>query len=48
MIEKECKHIYAFDYFKRLTNGDLYIGTRDEILDWIIEVSFTTFNHIIE
>lgn len=38
MIEKECEHMPAVDYLERLTNGDLDIGARDEILDWIAKV----------
>ncbi|CAN4121088.1 unnamed protein product [Withania somnifera] len=38
MIEKECEHMPAADYFQRLTNGDLDIGARDEILQWIVKV----------
>ncbi|XP_049349703.1 cyclin-D4-2-like isoform X2 [Solanum verrucosum] len=38
MIEKECEHMPAVDYLERLRNGDLDIGARDEILDWIAKV----------
>ncbi|XP_016455513.1 cyclin-D2-1 [Nicotiana tabacum] len=38
MIEKESEHMPAVDYFDRLRNGDLDIGARDEILDWIAKV----------
>ncbi|XP_019260897.1 PREDICTED: cyclin-D2-1-like isoform X2 [Nicotiana attenuata] len=38
MIEKECEHMPAVDYLDRLRNGDLDIGARDEILDWIAKV----------
>lgn len=40
MIEKECEHMPAVDYLERLRNGDLDIGARDEILDWIAKVWF--------
>ncbi|CAN4092373.1 unnamed protein product [Withania somnifera] len=35
MIGKESEHMPAADYLDRLRNGDLDIGARDEILDWI-------------
>ncbi|KAH0680222.1 hypothetical protein KY284_021307 [Solanum tuberosum] len=38
MIGKECEHMPAVDYLERLRNGDLDIGARDEILDWIAKV----------
>lgn len=38
MIGKECEHMPAGDYLERLRNGDLDIGARDEILDWISKV----------
>ncbi|MCD9646735.1 Cyclin-D2-1 [Datura stramonium] len=38
MIDKECEHMPARDYFERLTNGDLDIAARDEILEWIAKV----------
>lgn len=38
MIRRECEHMPAGDYLERLRNGDLDIGARDEILDWIAKV----------
>ncbi|XP_059279661.1 cyclin-D2-1-like [Lycium ferocissimum] len=38
MIEKECEHMPLGDYLDRLKNGDLDIGARDEILEWIAKV----------
>ncbi|CAN4122366.1 unnamed protein product [Withania somnifera] len=38
MIGKEYEHMPAGDYLERLRNGDLDIGARDEILDWIAKV----------
>ncbi|PHU20447.1 hypothetical protein BC332_11598 [Capsicum chinense] len=35
MIGKECEHMPNGDYLERLRNGDLDMGARDEILDWI-------------
>lgn len=38
MIDKEREHLPASDYFKRLKNGDLDLGTRREAVDWIRKV----------
>lgn len=46
MIEKECEHMPAVDYLERLRNGDLDIGARDEILDWIYKVWFMNLQMI--
>ncbi|KAK4352341.1 hypothetical protein RND71_027859 [Anisodus tanguticus] len=38
MIKRECEHMPVGDYLDRLRNGDLDIGARDEILEWIAKV----------
>lgn len=38
MIEKESHHLPAADYLTRLRSGDLDIGTRQEVVDWITKV----------
>ncbi|CAI9116183.1 OLC1v1017267C1 [Oldenlandia corymbosa var. corymbosa] len=38
MIDKECQHLPATDYLKRMKNGDLDLGTRLEAVDWITKV----------
>lgn len=43
LIEKECEQFVGFDYFKRLTNGDLDFVSRQQAVDWIRKVH-THFN----
>ena len=38
MIEKESHHLPTADYLTRLRNGDLDIGARQEVVDWIAKV----------
>ncbi|GFY96095.1 hypothetical protein Acr_11g0004010 [Actinidia rufa] len=35
MVERECEHMPASDYLKRLRNGDLDLEARSEAIDWI-------------
>ena len=35
MYVKECEHLHAGDYFKRLINGDLVFKARQEAVHWI-------------
>ncbi|XP_057503763.1 cyclin-D4-2-like [Actinidia eriantha] len=38
MVERECEHMPASDYLKRLRNGDLDLEARREAIDWIDKV----------
>ncbi|KAL3504846.1 hypothetical protein ACH5RR_034687 [Cinchona calisaya] len=38
MIKKECEHLPASDYLKRLKNGDLDFDARQGAIDWIKQV----------
>ncbi|CDP11478.1 unnamed protein product [Coffea canephora] len=38
MIKKECEHLPATDYLKRLKNGDLDLGARQIAMDWVKKV----------
>ncbi|KAL3514249.1 hypothetical protein ACH5RR_026966 [Cinchona calisaya] len=38
MIKKECEHLPASDYLKRLKNGDLDLAARQGAIDWIKKV----------
>ncbi|KAG6644414.1 cyclin-D3-1-like [Carya illinoinensis] len=38
MLEKECQHLPAADYLKRLRSGDLDLGARRRTVDWIFKV----------
>lgn len=38
MVEKECQHLPAADYLKRLRSGDLDLGARRQTVDWIGKV----------
>ena len=40
MVEKECHHLPAIDYLKRLNSGDLDCRARKEAVDWIGKVGF--------
>ena len=38
MAERECHHLLASDYLKRLINGDLDLVARNQAVDWILKV----------
>ncbi|GAV66812.1 Cyclin_N domain-containing protein/Cyclin_C domain-containing protein [Cephalotus follicularis] len=38
MFKKECQHLPNGDYLKRLRSGDLDMGARQEVVDWIGKV----------
>jgi hypothetical protein len=43
MVEKECQHLPAADYLKRLRSGDLDLGARRQTVDWIGKVGLWHF-----
>ncbi|XP_059631270.1 cyclin-D2-1-like [Cornus florida] len=38
MVRRECEHLPSGDYLNRLRNGDLDLGARMEVVDWIFKV----------
>ncbi|KAG6705244.1 hypothetical protein I3842_07G170700 [Carya illinoinensis] len=38
MVGKECQHLPAVDYLKRLRRGDFDLGARRQAVDWILKV----------
>lgn len=38
MVKRECQHLPSTDYLRRLRNGDINIGARQEAVDWIEKV----------
>ena len=38
MVKRECQHLPSTDYLKRLRNGDINLGARQEAVDWIEKV----------
>ncbi|KAA8528341.1 hypothetical protein F0562_035696 [Nyssa sinensis] len=38
LFKRECEHLPGSDYLNRLRNGDLDLGARKEVVDWIRKV----------
>lgn len=43
MFDNERQHFLGLDYLKRLRNGDLDLGARNLVVDWIHKVGFSPF-----
>ncbi|XP_059655055.1 DNA (cytosine-5)-methyltransferase DRM1A-like [Cornus florida] len=44
MVKRECKHLPSGDYLNRLRNGDLDLGARMEVVDWIVKVDTVAYH----
>lgn len=47
MVEREFHHLPSSDYLKRLRNGDLDLGARNEAVDWIQKVGSSVWAYVM-